>query len=105
MGGLRGLDRALARESVEIAFYKVIEKRGKRMLKPLDFKTKVSLGLVRAIADDTVIPGFYTTLSRDLRARGIEAGTKVQLRAVFSESHAMLDPALKGTKVLCEVEI
>jgi hypothetical protein len=105
MGGIRGLERALARESVEIVFYRIIEKDGKRMLKPIAFKTKVSLGLVRAIADDTVIPSFYSTLSSDLRKKGLEPGTKVQLRAVFSESHAMLDPALKGTRVLCEVVV
>ena len=68
-------------------------------------ETKVPLKLVRAIADDTIIPSFYETLSRDLRARGVEPGSKVQVRAKFSSSHEMLDPALKGVKILCEVDV
>jgi len=101
----RNLDRSLATERVDLVFYLVIEKDGKRMLKPLKLDTKVPLKLVRAIADDTIIPSFYETLSRDLRDRGVEPGSKVQVRAKFSESHEMLDPALKGTKVLCEVGV
>jgi hypothetical protein len=52
-----------------------------------------------------VITSFYDTLSRNLRERGVAPGTKVQLRAKFSEGHAMLDPALKGTRILCEVTV
>ncbi len=68
----RNLNRSLASEKVGLVFYLVIERKGKRMLKPLKLDTKVSLKLVRAIADDTVIPEFYATLSRDLRERGVE---------------------------------
>jgi hypothetical protein len=101
----RNLDRSLASERVDLIFYKIIEKSGKRMLKPLKLDTKVPLKLVRAIADDTIIPSFYETLSRDLRARGVKPGSKVQVRAKFSSSHEMLDPALKGVKILCEVDV
>jgi hypothetical protein len=101
----RNLNRSLASEKVGLVFYLVIERKGKRMLKPLKLDTKVSLKLVRAIADDTVIPEFYATLSRDLRERGVEPGSKVQVRAKFSPEHEMLDPALKGTRVLCEVDV
>ena len=81
----RSLDRNLALEKVDVLFYKVIEKDGKRMLKPLKLDTKVSLKLVRAIADNTIITSFYDTLSKNLRERGVAPGTKVQLRAKFSE--------------------
>jgi hypothetical protein len=101
----KNLDKSLASERVDLLFYKVIEKSGKRMLKPLKLESKVPLKLVRAIADNTIIPSFYETLSKDLATRGVEEGTKVQVRAKFSESHEMLDPALKGTKILCEVDV
>jgi hypothetical protein len=101
----RSLDRSLAREEVSLLFYLVIEKGGKRLLKPLKLDTKVPLKLVRAIADNTVINSFYETLARDLRERGVKPGSKVQVRAKFSAGHEMLDPALKGTKVLCEVDV
>jgi hypothetical protein len=101
----RKLDRSLASERVPLLFYKVIEKSGKQMLKPLKLETSVPLKLVRAISDNTIIPSFYETLAKDLAKRGVEEGTKVQVRAKFSESHEMLDPALKGTRILCEVEV
>jgi len=101
----RNLDRGLASEKVTIVFYKVIERSGKRMLKPLKFDTHVSLKLVRAIADNTVVLSFYDILAKNLRERGVAAGSKVQLRAKFSPAHEMLDPALKGTRVLCEVDV
>ena len=101
----RSLDKSLASEKVDIIFYLVIEKAGKRMLKPLNLDTKVSLGVVRAIAADTVVPGFYDTLAKNLRERGVPAGSKVQVRARFGPSHEMLDPALKGVRVLCEVDV
>ena len=75
------------------------------MLKPLKLDAKVPLKLVRAIADDTVIPSFYETLAKDLRERGVEPGSKVQVRAKFSSSHEMLDPSLKGIRVLCELDV
>ncbi|MEW6749041.1 MAG: hypothetical protein AB1295_05020 [Candidatus Micrarchaeota archaeon] len=99
------IDKNLAAEKVDILFYQVIVKEGKKMLKPLKLDTQVSLGVVRAIADDTVLPSFYDTLARNLRERGVKAGTKVQLRAKFSPAHEMLDPALKGVRVLCEVDV
>ena len=95
----------MASEKVDLLFYRIIEKDGKRMLKPLKLKTKVPLKLVRAIADNTIISVFYETLANDLRARGVEPGSKVQVRAKFSSSHEMLDPALKGTRILCEVDV
>jgi hypothetical protein len=101
----RNLDRNLALEKVDLIFYQIIEKDGKRMLKPLKLDVKVPLKLVRAIADNTVITDFYSTLSRDLRARGVAPGAKVQLRAKFSPDHEMLDPALKGVRVLCEITV
>ena len=105
MRSRRNLDRNLASEKVDILFYLVIEKKGKRMLKPLKIDTKVSLKVIRAILDNTIIPNFYDTLSRNLLERGVESGSRVQLRAKFGEAHEMLDPALKGTKILCEVDV
>jgi hypothetical protein len=99
------LDRTAANEPVDLLFYKIIEKDGRRMLKPLKIETKVPLKLVRAIADDTIVPSFYATLSKNLIERGVEEGTKVQLRAKFSPNHELIDPALKGIKVLCEVDV
>ena len=101
----KNLDRSLANEGVDLLFYKVIESDGKRMLRPIKLESQVPLKLVRAIADDTIVPSFYTTLSKDLQKRGVESGTKVQVRAKFSSSHEMLDPALKGTRILCEVNV
>lgn len=101
----RNLDRNLALEKVDLVFYMVIERDGKKLLKPLRLDTKVPLKLVRAIADDTVIPSFYTQLAKDLRQRGVPEGSKVQVRAKFSEAHEMLDPALKGVRVLCEIDV
>ncbi len=95
----------MALEKVDLIFYQILEKDGKRMLKPLKFDTKVPLKLVRAVADNTIIPAFYEQLSKDLKARGVEPGTKIQLRAKFNETHEMLDPALKGTKILCELTV
>ncbi len=101
----KNLDRNLAQEKVDLIFYLVLERDGKKLLKPLKLDTKVPLKLVRAIADDTVIPAFYTQLARDLRERGVESGSKIQVRAKFSASHEMLDPALKGVRVLCEIDV
>lgn len=95
----------MASEKVDLVFYLVISKNGKRMLKPLSFNTKISLALVKAILDNTVIESFYETLSKDLISRGVAPGSRVQLRAKFNETHSMVDPALKGVKVLCEVDI
>lgn len=75
------------------------------MLKPIDIKTKISLKMVRAILDNTIISGFYSTLSRNLIERGVKEGSLVQLRAKFSPEHAMIDPQLSGTKILCEVNV
>ncbi len=103
MVSTRNLNKTLASEKVDVLFYLVMEKEGSRMLKPLGFDTKISLKMVRAILDNTIIPSFYDTLSRNLRERGVEKGSRVQLRARFGPEHAMLDPQLSGTKVLCEV--
>jgi len=101
----RNLDKGLATEKVDILFYNIIEKKGKRMLKPLAINTQVSLMVIRAILDDTVIPSFYSTLAKNLLERGVKSGSKVQLRAKFSATHEMIDPALKGTRILCEVNV
>jgi hypothetical protein len=101
----RNLDRCLASENVDLLFYLIIEKEGKRMLKPLKIETNVPLKLVRAIADDTIVQRFYSTLAKNLRERGVTPGSKVQLRAKFSPSHEMIDPVLKGTRILCEVDV
>jgi hypothetical protein len=52
-----------------------------------------------------VIPSFYDTLARNLRERGVAPGSKVQVRARFGPAHEMLDPALKGVRVLCEITV
>ena len=101
----RELNRSMAAEKVDLIFYLVIEKEGKKMLKPLKLDTKISIKLIRAILDDTVIPTFYDTLSKNLQERGVVAGSKVQLRAVFSPSHKLIDPVLSGTKIVCEVTV
>jgi hypothetical protein len=105
MVSTRDINRNIALEKVDILFYLVIEKGGQRMLKPLGFDTSISLKMVRAILDDTIIDSFYTTLRRNLLERGVKEGSKVQLRAKFSPAHAMLDPQLSGTKILCEVDV
>ena len=105
MVSTRNINKSIASEKVGILFYLIIEKGGQRMLKPLGFETSISLKMVRAILDDTIIDSFYSTLSRNLRERGVPEGSKVQLRAKFSPEHAMLDPQLSGTKVLCEVDV
>jgi hypothetical protein len=101
----RNLDRNLALEKVDLVFYLVIERDGKKLLKPLKLDARVPLKLVRAIADDTVIQAFYTQLAKDLRSRGVQEGSRVQVRAKFSQAHEMLDPALKGVRVLCELDV
>lgn len=101
----RTLERLAATEQVDLLFYQVIEKKGKRLLKPLKINTKAPLKLVRAIADNTVVLNFYDTLAKDLRGKGVAAGSKVQVRAKFTPNHEIVDPALKGTKVLCEVDV
>lgn len=105
MVNTRGLNRNLASEKVDILFYLVVENEGRRMLRPLGFDTKISLKMVRAILDQTIIRSFYETLSRNLRERGVSPGSRVQLRAKFSQEHAMLDPQLSGTRILCEVDV
>jgi len=101
----KNLDKQLANEPVDLIFYLIIEKEGKRMLKPLKLDTQVPLKLVRAIADDTIVPSFYATLAKNLIERGVDPGSKVQLRAKFGPSHELVDPVLKGTKILCEVDV
>lgn len=95
----------MASEKVDMIFYQVLEHDGKRMLRPLKLDTKVSLKLVRAIADNTVVLTFYDTLKRNLIERGVAPGTRVQIRAKFSTDHEMIDPALKGVRVLCEIVV
>ena len=92
-------------EKVELLFYKVIKKSGKKMMKPLQFKTKVPLAMVRAVLDNTIVMTFYNRLADDLRSRGVKEGTTVQLRARFSALHAEIHPDFHGTKILCEVTV
>lgn len=101
----RKLMREIAAEKVTILFYSVSDKAGRRMLKPLGFDTQISLKMVRAILDNTIVSAFYDTLSRNLQERGIPEGSLVQLRAKFSPNHSMIDEQLKGTVVLCEVKV
>ncbi|MBI5227827.1 hypothetical protein HY988_04540 [Candidatus Micrarchaeota archaeon] len=105
MVSTRSLNRTLALEKVDILFYQVIEKSGKKMLKPMKIDTQVSIKMIRAILDNTIIPTFYETLSKNLEERGVKPGTRVQLRAKFNASHALVDPVLSGTKILCEVTV
>ena len=91
-------------ERVPLLFYEVIEKKGKRMMKPLKIKTEISFAMVKAISENTIIEKFYEQLSKDLKNRGIAQGTLVQLRADFSKCNTAIDQAhKKGTHVLCEV--
>lgn len=101
----RRMERAASTEKAELLFYKVIEKKGKKMMKPLDMKTKTTLAVVRAVWDNTIIDRFYEQLVTDLRARGIAEGTTVQLRVRFSKSHQEINAAYKGTQILCEVKV
>lgn len=106
MVNLRRMEKqAAANERIELLFYKVIEKGGKRMMKPLDIKTNIPIAIVKAVLDNTITDNFYDRLAKDLRARGVEPGTMVQLRANFSKSNSTIDPAFKGTHVLCEVTV
>lgn len=105
MVSTKDINKSIATEKVDILFYLVIEKGGQRLLKPLKLDTSISLKMVRAILDDTIIETFYSTLSRNLRERGVPEGSRVQLRARFSPQHAILDPQLSGTRVLCEVDV
>ncbi len=101
----RAEKHAAANARVDLLFYKVIEKDGKRMLKPLAIKTQIPLIMVRAILDNTIIDTFYEQLSKDLQKRGIKEGTLVQLRAKFDKSHTMINPEYDGTLMLCEVKV
>lgn len=101
----RDIERNLAKEPVEILFYEAIEKEGKRMLKPLSFKGALTLGIIRAVLDNTITSNFYETLSKDLIKKGVLSGSTIQLRAKFNENHTLYDAALKGTKVICEIKI
>lgn len=106
MVNLRRLERnAIANERAELLFYKVVEKDGKRMLKPLAMKTQVPLAIVKAVLENTIVDRFYETLSNDLKQRDIEDGTIVQLRVRFSRSNTLANPAYKGTRILCEVNV
>src|SRR3989338_172112 len=106
MVNLRRMERqAVANERVELLFYKVLEKNGKRMLKPLDIKTSVPIAIIKAVLDNTIIETFYERLAKDLQTRGVEPGTTVQLRAKFSKSNTAVDSALKGVHILCEVKL
>ncbi|MBN1169966.1 hypothetical protein JXA56_02995 [Candidatus Micrarchaeota archaeon] len=101
----RTIERLAATEQVDLLFYQIIEKKETRMLKPLKINTKAPLKLVRAIADNTIILTFYDTLARDLRAKGVAPGSRIQVRAKFTSNHEIVDPVLKGTIVLCEVDV
>ncbi len=105
MVSTKDINKSIATEKVTILFYLVVEKGGQRLLKPLKFDTSISLKMVRAILDDTIISAFYSTLSRNLRERGVPEGSRVQLRARFTPEHELLDPQLSGTRVLCEVDV
>lgn len=106
MVNLRRMQRhAALNERVELTFYKVTEKDGKKLLKPLSIKTSVPISVVKAVLDRTIVDSFYQRLSNDLLERGVEAGTTIQIRANFSKSNATVDPAFKGIHVLCEVKV
>ena len=106
MVNLRRLEKQAAQnETVELKFYKVNEKHGKKLLKPLTIKTSVPMSVVKAILDKTIVDTFYQRLASDLLDRGVENGTMVQIRAVFSKSNAEFNAAFKGTLVLCEVKV
>lgn len=107
MVSLRRAEReAAANERVELLFYTIIEKNGKKMMKPIKLKkTEVPITVVKAILAGTIVEAFYERLARDLLAQGIDEGTTVQMRAKFSASNTAYDPAFKGTHVLCEVKV
>ncbi|MFH1521251.1 MAG: hypothetical protein ABID61_06400 [Candidatus Micrarchaeota archaeon] len=106
MVNLRRMQRQAAlNERVELIFYKVTEKDGKKLLKPLKINTTVPISVVKAILDRTIVDSFYHRLANDLLERGVKSGTTVQIRANFSKSNAAVDPAFTGTHVLCEVKV
>jgi hypothetical protein len=82
----RDIERTLAREPVDILFYIVVEKDGERILKPLKYKGSLSLGLIRAILDNTITPSFYQTLSEDLTKKVEELTKKVDEQKTVLES-------------------
>ena len=106
MVSLRRLEKeAAGNERVELRFYTVTEKHGKKILKPLAMKTSVPIAVVRAVMDKTIISTFYQRLGSDLLERGVKSETTVQIRAVFSKSNFGVNPMFKGTIVLCEVKV
>lgn len=106
MVNLRRMQRhAALNERVDLVFYTVTEKDGKKILKPLAIKTTVPISVVKAVLDRTIVDSFYQRLSSDLLERGVKTGTTIQVRANFSKSNADVDPAFKGTHVLCEVKV
>ena len=106
MVNLRRMERqAIRNERVDLLFYKVVKKGEKGMLKPIDLKSNVPFVVIKALLDNTTTDGFYEKLAADLLQRGVQTGTTVQLRAKFSKSNATIDPAYKGTRILCEVNI
>lgn len=106
MVSMRKLERnAVANEKAELLFYLVLEKEGKRMLKPMPLKTWVPLAIVKAVLENTIVDRFYETLSSDLRQRGVENGAVVQLRVKFSKSNTLANPVYNGTRILCEITV
>lgn len=94
------------KQTVPLLFYEVIERKGRKMMKPLDIKTEITFAMVKAISENTIIEAFYERLSLDLRKRGVKEGTLVQLRADFSKCEGAVDSSQKkGTHVLCEVRV
>ena len=106
MVNLKRLEReAAGNERVELRFYTVTEKHGKKILKPLAIKTSVPIAVVRAVMDKTIVGTFYQRLGSDLLERGVKSETTVQIRAAFSKSNFGVNPMFKGTVVLCEVKV
>jgi hypothetical protein len=92
-------------ERVELLFYEVLEKKGKRLLKPLKLNTSVPVSVIKAVSSGTIADSFYQRLAKDLLDRGVAAGTLVQLRAKFSKSSAAIESAANGTHILCEIKV
>jgi len=106
MINLRRMEKqAAANARVELLFYEVVEKNGKKLMKPLKLNTSVPVSVVKAVLDRTIVDSFYQRLASDLLARGVKAGKIVQVRADFSKSEGIFEDNFKGTKVLCEVKV
>ena len=95
-----------ASKPVTLLFYEVKKGDAGKVLKPLPkLTTKIPMSVVKAVLDNTIAGSFYDRLVEDLKKRGIKAGSTIQLRVKFEESHKDISQEFKGILKLCEVDI